>query len=731
MNNEVSSDQGAFEGQLRAAVRGEVYFDDVTRGLYATDASMYQITPVCVVMPRDEADVLAAMSTARAHGVAILPRGAGTSLGGQAVGAAMVMDMSRYMNRIIEVDLERRTVRVQSGIVLDELNAALAPHGLLFAPDPATSSRATIGGMIGNNSSGTKSIIYGITRDHVLETKVALSDGSVMQFGPLSDDQCDSLCAAGDGRQAEILGEFRRIIADNREQIARRYPKTMRRVQGYNLDAYGENDDWNLSRLIVGSEGTLGVALEATLNLEPVPKCKILCVVHFAELIEAIRAVVPIVAHGPSAVEILDADVVKMARGNLSVAPLCGFLEGDPAAVLIVEFFADTPDEAERKASAFAAAMESGKTGYAWPVIANPAGQANVWSVRKNGLGLMLGINDRRKPTAFIEDCCVPIDVLPEYIDRILAFCKQRGVPAAMYAHASVGVIHIRPLLDLKTAEDIENMKAIAEKTFELVTHYGGAWSGEHGDGRVRSPFLERYFGERIYGAFRQVKRLFDPAGLMNPGVIVDPGPMDRDLRYGTKYVTPQADTEFHFRRFGSFAGAVEQCSGVGACRQTLVGTMCPSYRATLDEKHCPRGRANTLRLAMTGQLGSDGAGDDAVAEAMELCLSCKACKSECPSNVDVARLKSQHLQARHDAHGAPFREKLVAATAGRSKRLAGWKAPIVNWAQNAPGIRHVIAKATGMDARRKLPTYARVPFGKWFDRRPSPDGPADKKVVL
>jgi len=730
MTDEASSDPGAFERQLRVAVRGEVCFDDVTRGLYATDASIYQITPVCVVMPRDEADVLAAMSAAAEHGIAILPRGAGTSLGGQAVGPAMVMDMARYMNQVIELDLEQRSVRVQPGIVLDELNAALAPHRLHFAPDPATSSRATIGGMIGNNSSGTKSIIYGITRDHVLETKVALSDGSVMQFGPLSGDQCDRLCEAGDGRQAEILGEFRRIIRANREQIAQRYPKTMRRVQGYNLDAFGPDDDWNVSRLIVGSEGTLGVTLEAKLNLEPLPKCKALCAVHFAELIEAIRAVAGIVAHGPSAVEILDADVVKMARENLSIAPLCGFLRGDPAAVLIVEFFADSPDEARRKASGLAAAMESGGIGYAWPVIVDPAEQADVWSVRKNGLGLMLGINDRRKPIAFIEDCCVPIDVLPEYVDQILAFCRQRSVPVAMYAHASVGVIHIRPMLDLKTAEDIENMKAIAEKTFQLVTHYGGAWSGEHGDGRVRSPFLERYFGEQITDALRQVKRLFDPAGLMNPGVIVDPGPMDRDLRFGAQYDTPAPDTEFHFRRFGSFAAAVEQCSGVGACRQTLAGAMCPSYRATHDEKHSPRGRANTLRLAMTGQLGRGGPGDDAVAEAMELCLSCKACKSECPSNVDVARLKSQHLQARHDTRGAPFREKLVAATAARSKRLAGWKAPIVNWIQNAPGIRNVIAKITGMDARRKLPTYARVPFGTWFDRRPA-GGPPDKTVVL
>jgi len=723
----------SFERRLKGSLRGEVSFDEVTLGVYATDASIYQIKPVCLVLPRDEADVVAAMRAAADHGVSILPRGAGTSLGGQAVGGSMVLDFTKYMNRVLELDVAGRRARVQPGLVLDHLNAALAPHGLQFAPDPATSSRATIGGMMGNNSAGTKSVIYGIMNDHVLGCRSALADGTVLEFEELGPEEyADRSAGAETGdREARILSGFKRIIDANRREIQDRYPKLMRRVQGYNLDSFVNTDRWNLSKLMVGSEGTLGVFLEATLNLEPLPKCKALCVAHFGELLEAVGTVQVILEHGPSAVEIMDSDVLVRARKNLTIAPLCGFVQGEPEAVLIVEFFGDTQDEATRKAEDLAADLRGRGLGYAWPMITEPSEQAKVWAVRKNGLGLILGMKGDRKPIPFIEDCCVPIEVLAEYVDQISGFCKARGVPVAMYAHAGVGVIHVRPILDLRRAEDIDKMKAIADRAFELVTKYGGSWSGEHGDGRVRSAYLERYFGPRIYNAFREVKALFDPDGLMNPGPIVDAPAMDRDLRYGTNYESPQLATEYHFREDGGFVAAVEMCTGVGACRQDMIGTMCPSYRLTRDEEHSARGRANALRLAMTGQLGPDGLTSRRLHEVLDLCLSCKGCKSECPSNVDIARLKGELLRMYHDVHGVSLRERLICCSAGAGAALSGWTAPVVNWFQGTAAFRKVLEKVAGFDSRRRLPAYARQTFPKWFARRPGPDRPTARKVVL
>ena len=722
-----------FERDLRDGIKGEVSFDPVTLGLYATDASIYQIMPVALVVPRDQADVCAAVQIAAQYGVSILPRGSGTTLDGQAVGRAMVIDFTKYMDRILELNVVQRWVRVQPGIVLDALNAALAPHGLHFAPDPATSSRATIGGMIGNNSSGTRSIVYGITRDHVLALKVLLSDGTVLELGELSADQYDRQAQSTNAntRPAEIFSGFRKIIQTNRDEIQKRFPKVMRRVQGYNLDSFLDSDRWNLAKLMVGSEGTLGVFLEAKLNLELLPKCKALCIVHFPRLLQAIQAVVPILKHSPSAVEIMDGGTLLLARKNLNLASLCNFVQGDPQAILIVEFFGQTPDQANNKAENLARELQKQNLGYAWPTITQPAEQAKVWAVRKNGLGLMLGMKGDRKPLAFIQDACVPVEVLPEYIDQILTFCKGRGVPAAMYAHASVGTIHVRPILDLKQQQDIDNMKAIAEFAFGLVSKYGGSLSGEHGDGRSRSPFLERYFGPQVYNALREVKRLFDPAGLMNLGVIIDPNPMDQDLRFGTKYKTFSEPTEYHYREDGSFAAAVEMCNGDGVCRQRLVDTMCPSYRATRDEQASTRGRANALRLAMSGQLGPDGLTSPGLFEVMDLCLSCKSCKSECPSNVDLARLKSEFLQRYHDAHGLSLRERIIANSPQIAASLAGWKAPIVNWLQGTWLVRQVLEKIVGFDSRRTAPSYARVPFTKWFDSRPKPNGQRDKKVVL
>jgi len=525
-----------FEQELRSRVKGDVYLDEMTLGLYSTDASIYQIKPTAVVVPRDEADVCACVETASKYNVNILPRGGGTSLNGQCVSAAMVIDFTKYMNEILELNVEERWVRVQPGIVLDELNAALAEQGLFFAPDPATGDRAAVGGMMGNNASGGRSIVYGITSDHVLEVKTLLSDGTVLEFKELSGEEYDHLARAGDSREAQIYDGFRKIIDTNRDEIEKRFPKVMRRVQGYNLDSFINGDRWNLAKLMVGSEGTLGVFLEAKLHLEPVPKYRVLCAVHFAELLGAIREIGAILKHEPSAVEIIDSVLISRGRGNPVTAELCGFIEGEPEAILTVEFIGDTAIEVKQKAEAVAADLKNQGIGFCWPVITDAVEQDKVLGLRKNGLRLMLDVKSDRRPLAFIEDACVPIEVLGEYIDRILKFCKGRDVPVAMYGHASVGNIHLRPLLNPKDRRDIENMKAIADFAFELVCKYGGSWSGEHGDGRVRSVYLERFFGQEIYNALRDVKRLFDPAGLMNPGVIIDPNPIDEDLRYTAEY---------------------------------------------------------------------------------------------------------------------------------------------------------------------------------------------------
>jgi FAD/FMN-containing dehydrogenase/Fe-S oxidoreductase len=725
-----SSKLRSFERNLKARIRGKVSFDAFARGLYATDASIYQVQPVAGVLPLDEADVKAAVETAAEYTVSIIPRGGGTSLGGQAVGEAMVVDFSKTMNQIIEVNAEQRWVRVQPGIVRDNLNAALAEHGLHFAPDPATSSRATVGGMIGNNSSGTKSIVFGKTVDHVLETKVLLSDGEILEFKKLTPEQYTHEMASK-GRKAEILGRFRQIIEANREEIEARYPKVMRRVGGYNLDEFIHTDQWNLSKLIVGSEGTLATLLEAKINLEPLLKHTVLCVVQFASLQESIKAVTPILAHKPSAVEIFDKVVLELARKNLSIAPLCDFVEGNPEAILFVEFFGDSPEEAENKVRTMIADIRGQGLGYAYPIQLTPEEQDRVWTVRKNGLGLMLGMRGNRRPIPFIEDTCVPVDVLLEYVDRVIGICKKHETELAMYAHTSVGTIHFRPILDLKKQSDIERMKAIANEVFELVKSYGGSWSSEHGDGRVRSAFVERFFGSQLYGAFKQVKQLFDPRGLMNPGDIVEAPQMDQHLRYGTAYRTPVFPTQFHYRQQGSFASAVEFCTGIGTCRQTLIGTMCPSYRVTRDEEHSTRGRANALRLAMTGQLGPDALTDMRLFDILDFCLSCKSCKSECPSNVDLARLKSEFLQIYHDRHGLSLRDQFLWRSVGMARFFSGWKAPLVNWIQKTLLFRVVLEKLAGIDRRRFLPDYASEPFHRWFENHSKKNAKIGNRVVL
>lgn len=715
---------------LRSEIEGEVLSDDWSRGVYATDASLYQIHPEFIVLPKHDNDVRIAVAFARKHRLPILPRGGGTSLSGQTVGAAMILDFSKYMTQVLELNLEERWARVQPGVVLSELNMHLAEHHLQFAPDPATATRANIGGMIGNNTAGTRSIIYGRTGDHVLGMRILLADGTELRFSEIPDEEYEAR-SRGNSREAQIYGGVRGIVQRNHTHIEKRYPKVMRRVSGYALDAFTNTTPWNLARLVTGSEGTLAITLEATINLEPLPAFSTLYVPHFPTIMDSIRAVKPLLGLGPAAVELLDDTVLNRARENLATAPSCEFLEGSPGSILVVEFYGDSANEARKKAEQAASLLSGMSAGYAHPVITDKARQQDVWSVRKQGLGLMLGRKGARKPVAFIEDASVPDDVLPEYIEKIASFIQARDIQVAMYAHASVGLIHVRPILDLREQEDIDHMKAISEESFRLVKGYGGSLSGEHGDGLVRSVYNKAYYGPEIYQAFTEVKALFDPDRLMNPGKIVEAPSIDQDLRFGTDYLTPDEETVYQYRKDNSFADAVNMCSGVGACRQTLAGVMCPSYMATRDECHSTRGRANALRLAMSGQMGEAGMASKGLYAILDLCLGCKACKSECPSNVDLAKLKGEFLQQYHDKHGLTLMDRMVAGTPAIARRLCGPLAPLVNAIQKTTVARAIAEKIVGIDRRRIMPPFARQSLSSWFASHQSSGTGQQGNIVL
>jgi FAD/FMN-containing dehydrogenase/Fe-S oxidoreductase len=702
-------------------------------GLHATDASHYQMMPACVATPRDEADCIAAVSAAGRCRVPITPRGGGTSLSGQTFGPGLVLDVSKYMDRILELNVEQRWARVQPGMIRDLLNVQLAPHRLHFAPDPATGNRATVGGMIGNNASGTRSIVYGKTIDHVLSCRVVLADGTVMDLEPAHGEQWQQR-SAGSTRTAEIYRGVGAVIARNRAEILARYPQVMRRVSGYNLDEFVDGAGytgpiggrclngprvWNLSNLIVGSEGTLGCVLEAKLRLTPLPAATALAIVHFDDELASLRRLPEILAHPVSTVELLDELVIRESLVNASTRQLATFFEGQPKAVLIIEVLGDDAADARRRIEAVVADLKDKRIGYAWPIRADKPGQAQVWNVRKLGLGLISNAPGPLKGQAFVEDACVPVEVLAEYVERLQGICRELDVPTTMYAHASVGVLHFRPRLDLHLPAHRDKMVSIANRAFELVCQYGGVFAGEHGDGLVRGEFIPRYFGPQLYEAFRQIKGLFDPGNLMNPGKIVDTPSMTSHLRYGEAYRPAHVSTLFHYREQGGFQPAVEQCNGVGACRKLDAGTMCPSFMATRDEEASTRGRANGLRLAMSGQLGDEALASDRMKQVLELCLACKACKSECPNAVDMARLKSEVLQMHHDRHGVPLGYRLIGDMPGMARWLAGPLAPVVNMVARLPGYGWLLEKFAGIDRRRAMPPFASRTLRQLLRARP------------
>jgi FAD/FMN-containing dehydrogenase/Fe-S oxidoreductase len=704
-----TADVAQLRSVLERTVAGEVRFDRLSRALYSTDASVYQIVPLGVVLPRTEADVVAVIKACERFDAPITARGGGTSQAGQAIGPGLVLDFSKYYNRVLEINAGERWVRVQPGCVLDDLNLAVQPFGLQFAPDLSTSNRATIGGMIANNSSGAHSIIHGKTVDHVLEIKTILADGSTIESRALTDSQLEAKC-----RQQDLEGAahrlIRRLAAEHADEIDRRYPKIVRRVGGYNLDLFVGTKPFNLAHLLVGSEGTLGITIEAKLRLVELPKAKALLVVHFGDLLEALAATPTILAHNPSAVEVVDKYVLDSTRMNPDAARLRDFLQGDPAAILLIEFFGDRKEELAQRVETLASELTHRGWGYHYHPATKPSAQARIWKLRKMALGLSMAQKGDAKAISFVEDTAVSPEHLRDYIAEFLAIVARHGTTAGVYAHASVGCLHVRPVINLKTEQGVRQFEAIAGEVADLVLKYGGALSGEHGDGLVRSPFQERMYGPVLYNAFRELKRTFDPHNLFNPGKIVDAPPLVNNLRYGPDYVTPHLGTTFDFSADGGMARAAELCSGVGACRKRRDGAMCPSYRATLEEQHSTRGRANALRLAMTGQLGTKGLADPALLEAFDLCLECKACKSECPTNVDMARLKAEFLHQYYQRRGLPLRNRLL----GNVALLGQWGcrlAPVSNWLTRSRLTCWLNERLLGLDRRRLPPAFARKKF--------------------
>lgn len=703
----------ALLSELTALLGDRISTGELIRGLHATDASHYQIQPRAVVWPKDEAEIAEILKRAAKGGVPTTVRGAATSLSGQTHGPGLILDVSRHLNRILELNPDEGWARVQPGVIRDQLNAAAKEHGLQFAPDPATSSRATVGGMIGNNSSGTRSVLYGKTSDHLLSCRVVLADGRVVELSPARESEWDAT------ETASLFRELKVLIDANREHIIARFPKIMRRVSGYALDAFLDDPaqtPWNLARLICGAEGTLGVLTEATLKLVPLPKFTAVVAVHFDDLSASLRAIEPMLRFGPSAIELLDHTVLREAQTNASTRDIADFILGEPQAMQLVEFFGDTQTEAAQKAADMVAELSAKGMGYAWPVFTDPDSQARAWDVRRLGLGLITNKKGATKGQAFMEDAAIPLPHLPEYIGKMMAKCKEENVNLVLYAHSSVGVLHARPELDLHLPGDIAKMRRIAEYGFSLCVQYGGIWAGEHGDGLVRGEFIRKFFGPELYEAFRRVKALFDPENLMNPNKIIDPPSMTEHMRYqvpgyAEKAKAAEAKALFHYRAQGGLTLAVEQCNGVGACRKLGSGVMCPSFMATRDEKDSTRARANALRLAITGQL-KQGNTDEAMAsddlqEIMGLCLSCKACKKECPNAVDVSKMKAEVLQRRYDIKGTPPGARIVGGLPAVAHWMCGLHAPLMNWGQNLPPVRKLLERVAGIDARRPLPRFA------------------------
>lgn len=729
--------------QLAEELEGELFYDDTMRILYSTDASAYRELPEAVAFPRTLSDLGKLVKFASRHNKSLIPRTAGTSLAGQVVGKGIVVDVSKHFTKIIELNKDEGWVRVEPGVIRDELNVFLRPHGLFFGPETSTANRAMIGGMVGNNSCGSNSIVYRSTREHLLEVKAILSDGSETIFGELSIDAFHAKCE-GNSLENEIYRKTRSLLGDyaNQQSIREGFPKKTveRRNTGYAVDmlletapftAGGEN--FNFCKLIAGSEGTLALITEIKLRVVPLPppEAGLLCV-HFNSIDEALRANLIALKHRPSASELIDHYILECTKDNIEQAKNRFFVQGDPAAILVIEFARQTRDEVLSDAAATEKEMREAGLGYHFPLLFGNDTR-KIWTLRKAGLGLLSNLPGDEKAVPVIEDTAVDVHDLPEYIREFNQVLKKHNLYSVHYAHAGSGELHLRPIINLKTEEGNRLFRTIAEEIAALVKKYRGSLSGEHGDGRLRGEFIRQMVGEKNYELLRTVKRLWDPGNIFNPHKIVDTPSMNTMLRYTPGQRTPAFNTVFRYHNQDVLMHA-EQCNGSGDCRKTHVsgGTMCPSFMATRNEKDTTRARANILREFLTNSQKVNRFDHEEILEVMDLCLSCKACKSECPSNVDMAKLKAEFLQQYYDTNGVPLRSKMIANFSAFS-RLGAAIPLLYNLAVTAPGISHLVKAVTGFAQKRSMPTLGRTTLHRWYrkNRKSSVRDATKRRVYL
>jgi FAD/FMN-containing dehydrogenase/Fe-S oxidoreductase len=728
--------------QLSRKLQGALFDDTAMRTLYATDASAYREMPLAVAMPASEEDIRQLIRFAAENNTSLIPRTAGTSLAGQVVGNGIVVDVSKHFTSIIELNEEERWVRVQPGVVRDELNLFLKPYGLLFGPETSTANRAMIGGMVGNNSCGSNSVIYRSTREHLLEVKAILSDGSEAVFGELTIDEFHAKCETG-GLEGNIYRHTRRLLSDynTQQEIRKEFPKKSveRRNTGYAVDMLVDSapftaggDDFNFCSLIAGSEGTLAFITEIKLNLVPLPpkETGLLCV-HFHSVDESLRANLIALKYRPSASELIDHFILECTKENREQSKNRFFVKGEPGAILVIEFARNSREEVLSITQQVEAEMRAAGLGYHFPVLFGDDTK-KIWTLRKAGLGLLSNLPGNEKAVPVIEDTAVAVRDLPAYIRDFNEILKKHGLYSVHYAHAGSGELHLRPIIDLKTEEGNRLFRTIAEEVATLVKRYRGSLSGEHGDGRLRGEFIRQMVGEKNYMLLKEIKQLWDPANIFNPNKIVDTPPMNSMLRYEPGQKTPPFQTVFRFYRQDILQHA-EQCNGSGDCRKTHLsgGTMCPSYMATRNEKDTTRARANILREFLTHSTKENRFDHTEIYEVMDLCLSCKACKSECPSNVDMAKLKAEFLQQYYDANGVPFRAKLIAGFSSSAK--LGSRMPVLyNFLVGNIITGSLVKAVTGFSQKRSLPRLSGTTLMSWYRKhKTARDITTGRKVYL
>jgi FAD/FMN-containing dehydrogenase/Fe-S oxidoreductase len=722
-------------GRLATELEGDLHFDAAMRTLYATDASVYREMPQAVALPKTEDDICKLVRFARAHETSLIPRAAGTSLAGQVVGGGIVVDISRHFTQIQEIDATARRVRVQPGVVRNELNLALAPHRLFFAPETSTQNRCMIGGMVGNNACGANSVVYGSTRDHVHSVRAVLSDGSIAEFGSLSQEEFAAK-SRGETLEALLYRKIEGLLGDpeNRAEIAREFPKKSihRRNTGYAIDLLAEcspfmadGPPFNFCRLIAGSEGTLAFLTEITLACDPLPprESALMCV-HCATIDEALRANLVALRHSARACELMDDNILECTKTNIEQRQNRFFVQGDPGAILAIELASESREEVVAQAANLESELRGASLGYYYPVIWG-TDQNRVWNLRKAALGLLSNLPGDAKPVAVIEDTAIDPNDLPAFVREFDSILGRYGLSAVHYAHAGSGELHLRPILNLKLEEHRRLFRVIATEVARLVKRYGGSLSGEHGDGRLRGEFLPSMVGKKNYALFREIKHTWDPAGLFNPGKITDTPPMDASLRYESGQAVREFPTVLSFADSRGILRAAEQCNGSGDCRKShlMGGTMCPSFMATRNERDTTRARANILREVLTRSTKANPFDSDEIAAVMDLCLSCKGCKSECPSNVDVARLKAEWLQQYYDARGVPLRSRLIAGFS-RAMAVAQLAPDVYNFLVTNRVTARLVKRLAGFAPGRSMPRLHKTTLRSWHRTHANKEGP-------